>query len=209
MVTQVDTSADPSAYVDHGVAADGGPGPDERERRLSRRRAGPRPEARHPTNHGAVVEVATGSKLYAAVNDDVSADLGVVGHHHSGGEQKVGSPIGLLQVDDMGPGRGSVGCARSPVVSKSQPSHSHIRRGPGDRHPRHLLGTQSAEATSTARELKRLEAETAGLDPGEEVVAHRLGRGDLAGGRRVVVESQAERRLGEHHRCLAIPRIAA
>ena len=47
------------------------------------------------------------------------------------------------------------------------------------------------------------------LQPRQQVVAHRLGGGDLAGGRRVVVEGQAERRLGQHLRGLGVAGVAA
>ena len=43
----------------------------------------------------------------------------------------------------------------------------------------------------------------------DQRVAHRDGRRDLAGARRQLVEGQAERRLGEHLRGLAVARVAA
>ena len=48
-----------------------------------------------------------------------------------------------------------------------------------------------------------------GLEPHQQVLRHRVGRGDLAGGLRVVVEREAQGRLGEHLRGVGVARVAA
>src|ERR1700710_2077979 len=101
-----------------------------------------------------------------------------------------------LRRREPGPGRGR------------DPRRPGRRLGAGDLW-RRARSLSQAPARSVRSRFEHLEGDSGLLQPRQQGVAHRLGGGDLAGARRELVEGEAERRLGQHLRGLAVARVAA